>query len=287
MMDHSRLSGPEKRWTYNGPELPCRLVFPWAFLTIRRFARPSSWQQSVKRTISGPIKVCVKVLEPVVKVMCYSDSVRGGTLGLLYNIESSSATWSVVLVPDRGSLPDKVRTKVNPRCIGVCNTLSCRGLTSVVRWGGADVWQLTSGWRQDWREFFFVVGVHFFDKKNAKKHFFFWKQGHSEATEAQYMPTVHHWWDTQTKQTRQTYRQSIQTTPWQFTKRWKRIIRPSKDETKEVIIIRVKLNWEEHIWSLFITTVNKYCDTSIYIYIYTHTHIYTVNYSFNILAHYL
>ncbi len=26
------------------------------------------------------------------------------------------------------------------------------------------------------------------------------------------MPTVHHWWDAQSKQTRQTYRQSIQTT---------------------------------------------------------------------------
>jgi hypothetical protein len=35
--------------------------------------------------------------------------------------------------------------------------LSCRGLTSVVRWGGADVWQLTSGWRQGWRELFFFI----------------------------------------------------------------------------------------------------------------------------------
>lgn len=41
MVDHSRLSGPEKWWTCNGPELSCRLVFPWAFLTIRRFTRPS------------------------------------------------------------------------------------------------------------------------------------------------------------------------------------------------------------------------------------------------------
>ncbi len=46
-------------------------------------------------------------------------------------------------------------------------TLSCRGLTSVVRWGGADVWHLTSGWRQGWRElfFFFMAGVYFLGKK--------------------------------------------------------------------------------------------------------------------------
>ncbi len=31
MIEHSRLSGPQTRWTCNGPELPCRLVFPWAF----------------------------------------------------------------------------------------------------------------------------------------------------------------------------------------------------------------------------------------------------------------
>ncbi len=32
------------------------------------------------------IKVCVKVLEPAVKVLCYSDGMRGGTLGLMYNL---------------------------------------------------------------------------------------------------------------------------------------------------------------------------------------------------------
>ncbi len=68
------------------------------------------------------------------------------------------------------------------------------------------------------------------------------KQGHSEATEVQNISTVHHWWDAQSKQTRQTYRQSIQTTPRQFTERWKRIIRPRKHETKELRNIRVKLN---------------------------------------------
>ena len=55
------------------------------------------------------------------------------------------------------------------------------------------------------------------------------------------MPTVHHWWDAQTKQTRQTYRQSIQTTRRQFTKRWKRIIRPRKHATKELRNIRVRM----------------------------------------------
>ncbi len=44
-MDHSSLWGPEKRWTCNGQELRYRSVFPWTSLTIRRFSRPSSWQQ--------------------------------------------------------------------------------------------------------------------------------------------------------------------------------------------------------------------------------------------------
>ena len=73
------------------------------------------------------------------------------------------------------------------------------------------------------------------------------KKGHLEEAEAQYMPTVHHWWVAQSKQTRQTYRQSIQTTPRQFTERWKRIIRPRKHVTKELRNIRVKLNGEEYI----------------------------------------
>ena len=58
--------------------------------------------------------------------------------------------------------------------------LSCRGLTSVVRWGGADVWQLTSGWRQGWRELFFLFFLWresiFLGKKmgeKMKKPFFF------------------------------------------------------------------------------------------------------------------
>ncbi len=109
---------------------------------------------------------------------------------------------------------------------------------------------LTSdSWRQS------LASGHFFLKKNPIKKnqnppFFSWKQGHSEAEETHYSPTVHHCWDTQTKQTRQTYRQSIETTRRQFTKRWKWIIRPRKHVTKELRNIRVKLNWEEHIWIL-------------------------------------
>ena len=41
----------------------------------------------------------------------------------------------------------------------------------------------------------------------------------SEETETPYMPTVHHGWDTQSKQTRHIYRQWIQTTRSQITKR--------------------------------------------------------------------
>ena len=32
------------------------------------------------------VKVCVKVLEPDVMVLCYSDDMRGGNLGLMYNL---------------------------------------------------------------------------------------------------------------------------------------------------------------------------------------------------------
>ncbi len=66
--------------------------------------------------------------------------------------------------------------------------------------------------------------------KNEKKTFFLLKQGHSEAAEAQYMPTIHRWWDAQSKQT---YRQSIQSTPRQFTKIWKRITTRRQHATQE------------------------------------------------------
>jgi hypothetical protein len=57
------------------------------------------------------IKVCVKVLGPVVKVLCYTDGIRGGTLGLMYNLllELDELYSSPI-----ESLPDKVRTKVSP-----------------------------------------------------------------------------------------------------------------------------------------------------------------------------
>jgi hypothetical protein len=34
-------------WTYNGTELSCRLVFPWAFFTTTAFTSLFTWQQSV------------------------------------------------------------------------------------------------------------------------------------------------------------------------------------------------------------------------------------------------
>ncbi len=106
--------------------------------------------------------------------------------------------------------------------------------------------------------YFFMAGVHFLGEKKGEKKFL-WKQGHSEVAEAQYMSTIHRWWDTQSKQTRQTYRQSIQSTPRQFTKIWKRITTPRQHATQKLRNIRVKLNGEVHMWSLFITTINKYC----------------------------
>ena len=71
------------------------------------------------------------------------------------------------------------------------------------------------------------------------------------------MPVIH-WWDAKLKQTRQTYSQSIQSTRRQFAKSCKRSIRLRKHATNELRNVRVKLNWEEHIWNLFITTENKY-----------------------------
>ena len=47
--------------------------------------------------------------------------------------------------------------------------------------------------RTDVRQFFFffMAGVYFFLEKTGKKTFSLWDQAHSEAAEAQYMPTVH------------------------------------------------------------------------------------------------
>ena len=57
------------------------------------------------------IKVCVKVLLPAVKVLRYSDGMRGGTLGLMYNLLLQQD--ELYSSPIEG-LPDKVRTKVSP-----------------------------------------------------------------------------------------------------------------------------------------------------------------------------
>ena len=58
--------------------------------------------------------------------------------------------------------------------------ISCRVWRQVVRWGGTNVWCLTSGCRQTWRQsifFFFMEGVHFFCKKNGEKNLFHLKSG--------------------------------------------------------------------------------------------------------------
>ena len=57
------------------------------------------------------IKVCVKMLEPAVKVLRYSDSMRGVTLGLMYNLLLQLDELYSSPIED---LPDKVRTKVSP-----------------------------------------------------------------------------------------------------------------------------------------------------------------------------
>ena len=136
---------------------------------------------------------------------------------------------------------------------GLTNGLSCHVWRQTVRWGGDDVWRLTSASRQAWRQAIFSFFLNFvFGTPPLLKR----------ATRSQWRHSISlpYTWDAQSKPTRQTYRQSIQTTHRQFTKRssGKRIIRPSKHTTKEIRNIRVKLNWEEDIWTLFITTVNKY-----------------------------
>jgi hypothetical protein len=62
--------------------------------------------------------------------------------------------------------------------IKVIYTLSYRVWRQVVRWGGTDVWHLTSVSRQSWRQawhqvifFFFMAGVHvFWGKKRGEKN---------------------------------------------------------------------------------------------------------------------
>ena len=63
------------------------------------------------------IKVCVKVLEPAVKVLRYSDGMRGGSLGLMYNLLLQLD--QLYSSPNDG-LPQNVRTKVSSRCMQIC-----------------------------------------------------------------------------------------------------------------------------------------------------------------------
>jgi hypothetical protein len=58
--------------------------------------------------------VCVKVLLPPVKVLCFSDGIRGGNLGLMYNLLLQLDEFYLSRID---GLPEKVRTKVSPRCI--------------------------------------------------------------------------------------------------------------------------------------------------------------------------
>ena len=51
-----------------------------------------------------------------------------------------------------------------------------------------------------------------------------------------------YWWDVQSKQIRQIYRQSIQTDRRQFTKRYQRSVRPRQYVTNELRNVCVKLN---------------------------------------------
>ena len=60
------------------------------------------------------IKVCVKVVEDVVMVLCYSDGIRGGNLGLMYNLLLQLV--HLYSSPIDG-LPENVRTKVSPTCL--------------------------------------------------------------------------------------------------------------------------------------------------------------------------
>ncbi len=59
-------------------------------------------------------KVCVKVLLTAVKVLRFSDGMRGGNLGLMYNL---LLQLDELYSSRIDGLPEKVRTKVSPRCI--------------------------------------------------------------------------------------------------------------------------------------------------------------------------
>ena len=60
------------------------------------------------------VKVCVKVVESVVMVLCYSDGMRGGNLGLMYNL---LLQLDQLYSSPIDGLPENVRTKVSPTCM--------------------------------------------------------------------------------------------------------------------------------------------------------------------------
>jgi hypothetical protein len=57
----------------------------------------------------GYHQVCVKVLLPAVKVLRFSDGIRGGNLGLMYNL---LLQLDELYSSHIDGLPEKVRTKV-------------------------------------------------------------------------------------------------------------------------------------------------------------------------------
>ena len=66
------------------------------------------------RTSGLPSRCVSRYFSLPVKVLHYSDGMRGGTLGLMYNLLLQLD--DLYSSPIEG-LPDKVRTKVSPRCI--------------------------------------------------------------------------------------------------------------------------------------------------------------------------
>jgi hypothetical protein len=113
-MDHSSNDGPFKIVRTNWS------VCMYVMCQTYHLTEPLLWQwEEIEKLIAdknfwSTIKVCVKVLESTVKVLRYSDGMRGGTLGLMYNfLLQLDELYSS---PIEG-LPDKVRTKVSPWCI--------------------------------------------------------------------------------------------------------------------------------------------------------------------------
>ena len=111
--------------------------------TCPYWSRPGSWWRTAPES-------CVdsSVITPAVSLSRAADSL------LWFLVTFSLSTTCCMVVEITRSLLLSQRH------------LSCRDWRQCVRWGGADVWQLKSGWRQGWRElFFFNGGSPFFEKK--------------------------------------------------------------------------------------------------------------------------